>query len=148
MLYFCSCIALENQQSLGGRACRCSRLASTWLCSMGLFLLAAQVWLNTAVLRDPPPLQLSFLIFFGLSFHHNLWTLEKLLASPVLFLLAILFEMGGPVRWSELVHSDPDISGVNLTTVEKFLCEEVIVTKLCNCHCGGEHVSESLFHVW
>lgn len=51
------------------------------------------------------------------------------------------------MRWGELVHSHPDISGVNLTAVKKFLCEEVIVTKLCNCHCGAEHVSESLFHV-
>lgn len=49
------------------------------------------------------------------------------------------------MRWGELVHSDPDISGVNLTAVEKFLCEEVIVTKLCNWHSGAESVSESLF---
>lgn len=97
-----------------------------------------------------PPSSAAFVsnsLCFVLSFHHCLWTPEKSLASPALFLLTIPFEMGGQVRWGKLVHSDPDISGVNLTTVKRFLCEEVIVTKLYNCHRGAEHVSESLFHV-
>lgn len=94
--------------------------------------------------QGPPSFatSISSFLWFALSFYHDLCTLEKLLASPVLFLLAILFEMGAQVRWGELVHSDPDISGVNLATVKKFLCKEVIVTKLCNCHYGAE----SLFH--
>lgn len=48
-----------------------------------------------------PPSSAAFIsnfLRFVLSFHHDLWTLEKLLTSPVLFLLAMLFEIGGQVR--------------------------------------------------